>query len=195
MPRAFVALLLDDEARRAVVEVLDGLRPLSRAVAWVPAANLHLTLHFLGDQSEARLDEALDALDEAAEATPPFELLLHGLGAFPGLERPRIFWLGVAEGALAARGLQARLMTALGARGFPPETRPWHPHLTLGRVPDERRWRRDGGESLRGAVIRAGSLSVARLPVTALSLMTSELLPVGARYAERARRPLGGGAG
>lgn len=195
MPRAFVALLLDDEARRAVVAVLDGLRPLSRAVAWVPAANLHLTLHFLGDQSEARLGEALDALDEAAAATPPFELLLHGLGAFPGLERPRIFWLGVAEGALAVRGLQARVMTALGARGFPPETRPWHPHLTVGRVPDERRWRRDGGESLRGAVIRAGSLSVARLPVTALSLMTSELLPVGARYTERARRPLGARAG
>jgi RNA 2',3'-cyclic 3'-phosphodiesterase len=195
MARAFVALLLTDEARRAVVEVLDGLRPLSRAVAWVPPANLHLTLRFLGEQSEARLGEALEALGEAAEACPPFEVALHGLGAFPGLERPRIVWLGLAEGALTARGLQARVMAVLAARGFPPEARPWHPHLTLGRVPDERRWRREGGASLRQAVTRAGSLAVARLPVTALSLMTSELLPSGARYTERARRPLGGRAG
>jgi 2'-5' RNA ligase len=192
MARAFVALLLTDETRRAVVRVLEELKPLSRAVAWVPPANLHVTLHFLGEQSEPSLSEALDALDEAARACQPFEVALHGLGAFPGLERPRIIWLGLAEGALAARALQARLMAALGARGFPPEERPWHPHLTLGRVPDERRWRREGGEALRQAVTRAGSLAVARLPVKALSLMTSELSRSGARYTERASRPLGG---
>jgi RNA 2',3'-cyclic 3'-phosphodiesterase len=195
MARAFVALVLTEEARRAVTEVIDSLRRLGGGVAWVPPANLHLTLHFLGEQSAPRLGEALDAIDEAATACRPFEIALHGLGAFPGLERPRIIWLGLAEGALAARGLQARVMTALGARGFPPEARPWHPHLTLGRVPDERRWRREGGAALRQAIGRAGSLAVARLPVRGVSLMTSELLPSGARYTERASRPLGGLAG
>jgi 2'-5' RNA ligase len=52
MPRTFVALLLSEEARAAVAAEVDRLRPLSRAVAWVPARNLHLTLHFLGEQRE-----------------------------------------------------------------------------------------------------------------------------------------------
>ena len=195
MPRAFVALLLDEATRAAVTAEVDRLRPLSRAVAWVPAANLHLTLSFLGEQSEERLAEALAAVGEAASAGAPFEVALHGLGAFPGLARPRIFWVGLAEGGPAARGLQARLAAALVARGFPPETRPWHPHLTIGRVPDERRWRREGGAAVQQAVTRAGSIAVARLLITAMSLMKSELAPSGARYTALATRPLGAEAG
>jgi 2'-5' RNA ligase len=191
MPRAFVALLLDESTRAAVAAEVERLRPLCRAVAWVPAPNLHLTLSFLGEQSEERLVEALAALEEAAVASAPFEVALHGLGAFPGLARPRIFWVGLAEGGPAARGLQARLAGALVARGFPPEARPWHPHLTIGRVPDERRWLREGGAAVRQEVTRAGSRAVARLPITAMSLMKSDLAPSGARYTALATRQLG----
>ena len=191
MPRAFIALLLTEDARAAVAAEVDRLRPLGRAVAWVPPANLHLTLYFLGNQHDARLEDALASVEEAAAASVPFEVGLHGLGAFPGLERPRIFWVGVAEGALAARALQARLVAGLVARGFAPESRPWHPHLTIGRVADERRWRRDDPRALRQAVARAGSVAVARLPISALSLMKSDLHPTGARYTELSSRPLG----
>lgn len=190
MPRAFIALLLTEEARAAVAAEVEHLRPLGRSVAWVPPPNLHLTLYFLGNQHDARLEDAREAIEEAASASAPFEVGLHGLGAFPGLERPRIFWVGVAEGALAARALQARLVAGLVARGFASETRPWHPHLTIGRVADERRWRREDATALRQAVGRAGSLAVARLPITALSLMKSDLHPTGARYTELASRPL-----
>jgi 2'-5' RNA ligase len=143
MPRAFIAILLSPEARDAVTEEVERLRPLSGAVAWVPRDNLHHTLRFLGEQGEERLADALAAVETTAAAGEPFTLGLHGLGAFPGLERPRILWVGVAEGALAARGLQARLEAGLAERGFPPEARPWHPHLTVGRVFDDRRWRRE----------------------------------------------------
>ena len=195
MPRAFIALLLTESARIAVTAEVDRLRPLGRAVAWVPPPNLHLTLYFLGNQDEARLAEALTAIEDAAAESAPFEVGLHGLGAFPGLERPRIFWVGVAEGSLTARGLQARLMAGLVARGFGPESRPWHPHLTIGRVPDERRWRREDTAALRQAVARQGSVAITRLPITALSLMKSDLHPAGARYTELASRPLGRRAG
>jgi 2'-5' RNA ligase len=190
MPRAFIAILLSSEAREAVTDEVERLRPLSRAVAWVPRDNLHLTLRFLGEQSEERLADALAALETVAAAGESFTLGLHGLGAFPGLERPRIFWVGVAEGALAARGLQARLEAALAERGFPPEARPWHPHLTVGRVFDDRRWRREVTPALRQALAHAGSRPVARLPITAISLMKSDLARSGARYTALASRPL-----
>lgn len=191
MPRSFVALLLNEEARTAVAAEIERLRPLSRAVAWVPARNLHITLRFLGEQGEPALEQARGALQEAAAATTPFTLGLHGLGAFPGFERPRILWAGVAQGALEVRELQARVERTLEERGIAREPRPWHPHLTIGRVFDERRWRRETSPDLRQAVARAGSLPFASVPITAVSLMRSDLSPLGARYTEVAAVPLG----
>ena len=183
MTRAFVALCLDDRTRATLNAEIERLRPLSRAVAWVPAQNLHLTLKFLGEQSEDTLAAAVDALAEAAVSTP-FTLALHGLGAFPGMERPRILWVGVAEGALEARALQTRVDTALQHHGFAPDSRPWHAHLTVGRVFDPRRWRRDTSPAMLEALARAAASGFGTLPVARIVLMRSDLSPSGARYRE-----------
>jgi 2'-5' RNA ligase len=188
--RAFVALLLDDEMRASVSAEIERLRALSRAVAWVPAANLHLTLRFLGERSDDELGEIRTALVEAAAGTTSVELTLHGLGAFPGLERPRILWVGIADGALRVREAQARVETALERRGFPRERQPWHPHLTIGRVFDERAWRRDSGLPLRQAFAAAARRSFGGLAVSRIALMRSDLSPHGARYSELASAEL-----
>src|SRR5260221_9860517 len=118
MTRAFVAVCLDEATRTAVAQEIERLRPLSRAVAWVPAENLHLTLKFLGEQTDERLADAALAIEEVAVACPRFTLSLYGLGAFPGMERPRIVWVGVAEGALQLRALQSQVEAAFGRRAF-----------------------------------------------------------------------------
>ena len=169
---------------------IERLRPLSRAVAWVPAANLHVTLKFLGERSDEQLAEVEAALVEVAAVTAPFALALHGLGAFPGLERPRILWVGIAEGALSAREVQARLEAALERRGIPRERQAWHPHLTIGRVFDERAWRREAGLPLRQALAAAARRSFGTLAVSHLALMRSDLSPQGARYRELASAEL-----
>lgn len=184
MTRAFIAVALDELVRTAVVAEMERLRPLSRAVAWVPPQNLHLTLKFLGNQTDERLTEVILALGEVAANLPAFSAALHGIGAFPGMERPRILWVGVAEGALEIRALQAGLETALDRRGFARDSRPWHPHLTIGRVFDDRRWRRDAGADLRGALARAAATRFGAVPVARVVLMRSDLSPSGARYRE-----------
>jgi 2'-5' RNA ligase len=184
MPRAFIAVCLDEPTRAAVAAEIERLRPLSRAVAWVPSQNLHLTLKFLGDQSDERLAEARLGVEEVAGGRAPFVLALHGLGAFPGMDRPRILWVGVAEGALAIRGLQSEVEVALERRQFTPEGRPWHPHLTVGRVFDPRRWRRDTSPALRESIARAAAMRFGTLEVSRVVLMRSDLSPSGARYSE-----------
>jgi 2'-5' RNA ligase len=183
--RSFVAVLLPDALRDTIAATIEELRPLGTAVAWVPRQNLHVTLQFLGGQTEERLSEAAAALDEAGAGCAPLEVTFHGLGAFPGLERPRILWIGVAQGALEARALQARVADALARRGFTPEDRAWHPHLTIGRVFDERRWRREAGPPLRSALARAAATRFGTLRVTEVALMRSDLSPRGARYTVR----------
>ena len=184
MTRAFVALTLDEQTRAAVAAEIDRLRPVSRAVAWVPSSNLHLTLKFLGEQDDGGLAEAVLALEEAAAGSAPFALTLHGVGAFPGMERPRILWVGVAGGALTVRALQSKVEAALERRRFTPDRRPWHPHLTIGRVFDPRRWRRDAGPALREAITRAATKGFGTLDVSRVVLMQSDLLASGARYTE-----------
>jgi len=186
MTRAFVAVQLDETTRAAVADEIERLRPLSKAVAWVPAENLHLTLKFLGDQTDGRLEEAARAIEEAADTAERFRLALHGVGAFPGMERPRILWVGVAEGALPLRALQSRVETALGQRAFGPDAdaRPWHPHLTIGRVFDPRRWRRDASPALHASVARMATMSFGTLEVSRVALMRSDLHRSGARYRE-----------
>ena len=189
MIRAFVAVVLDEGVRSAVAATIERLRPLGSAVAWVPPRNLHVTLHFLGDQSEERLAEA--ALADAAAGSAPLDVTFHGIGAFPGLERPRILWVGLAHGALEVRRLQARVTDALAVRGFGKEERAWHPHLTIGRVHDERRWRRETGPPLRGALAQAATTTFGTQRVAEVALMRSELSPAGARYTLRRALSLG----
>jgi 2'-5' RNA ligase len=182
MPRAFVAVLLDESTKRAVSAQIERLRPLSKAVAWVPAHNLHLTLRFLGDQTEEQLAELVPALEEAASGVPAFTLSLRGLGAFPGLEHPRSLWVGVSDGAQEVLRLQTRVAEALERRGTPIEARAWQAHVTIGRVADEKRWRREGVAELRAGLVRGAATPFGTMPVNSIALMRSDLYTSGARY-------------
>jgi RNA 2',3'-cyclic 3'-phosphodiesterase len=190
MPRAFIALSLGEQSRRAVSAQINRLRPLSKAVTWTPPANLHLTLRFLGDQTEDELSEVMLALREAAEGVPGFTMGLRGLGAFPGLEHPRTIWVGVAAGGPEVRELQARVSEALERRGVPTEPRAWQAHVTIGRVPVQKRWRREGMADIRSGLIRGGATTFGTTHVTSIELMRSDLRPAGARYTAIASVPL-----
>ncbi len=121
----------------------------------------------------------------------PVDVTFHGIGAFPGLERPRILWVGLAQGALEARALQARVADALASRGFAREERPWHPHLTIGRVFDQRRWQRELDPSLRRALAQVATTSFGTMRLGDVALMASDLSPGGARYTVRRAVSLG----
>jgi 2'-5' RNA ligase len=194
MTRAFIAVCLDEPTRAAVADEIERLRPLGRAVGWVPPPNLHLTLKFLGEQGDGRLDEARLGLEEAAAGRAPFALTLHGVGAFPDMERPRILWVGVTDGAREIRLLQSEVESALERREFAPESRPWHPHLTIGRIFDPRRWRRDASPALRESIARAATMPFGTLEVSRVALMRSDLHRSGARYSELCSVRLGASA-
>ena len=195
MPRAFVAVLLDEQTRRAVAAQIDRLRPLSRVVAWVPSHNLHLTLRFLGDQTEEQLAEVVPALEEAAAGVPPFTLSLRGLGGFPGLDHPRTLWVGVSGGAQEVRRLQAHVAEALERRGVSIEARAWQAHVTIGRVTDEKRGRGEGMPELRSALMRGAAASFGTMLVASIALMRSDLYTSGSRYTGIASVPLASESG
>jgi 2'-5' RNA ligase len=190
MPRAFIAVLLDEPTRRGVTAQIDRLRPLSKAVAWVTPYHLHLTLRFLGDQTEEQLAGVVPAIEEAASGVPTFTVSLRGLGAFPGLDHPRTLWVGISDGVQEVQRLQARVAETLERRGVPIEARAWQPHVTIGRVTDDKSWRREGMAELRSAVVRGAATPLGTMPVNSIALMRSDLYTSGARYTGIASVPL-----
>lgn len=96
--------------------------------------NVHLTLKFLGDVPEAKLDDVRAALDSLGEKHSPFEVSPRGFGAFPNSNQARVFWSGVGAGAGELKALASDVDVALGSVGFERDARPFAPHFTLGRA-------------------------------------------------------------
>ena len=97
---------------------------------------IHLTLKFLGNIDPHLVDNLLEAMRRSAQGSSPFRLQLSGLGLFPNAKEPWVLWVGVDGDLDPLRGLQERVEEAVVKLGFPRESRPFSPHLTLGRVHD-----------------------------------------------------------
>lgn len=132
--RTFIAVEIDERIRRAAAQVADELRTAGAEIGWVAPHNMHLTLKFLGDVAEERIPQVGEAVAQAVVGTAPFDLEIRGVGAFPNAARPRTLWLGTGSGQTQLGSLADRVETALTALGFAAEDRPFHAHLTLGRV-------------------------------------------------------------
>jgi 2'-5' RNA ligase len=178
--RAFVAIPMPEDAAARLAGLVRGL-PVGRRV---DEENLHLTLAFLGDVTDAGLEELHDTLSSIRGA--PVELRFEGLGVF-GEERPRALWAAVAAEARLVE-LQRQVERAARKAGLAPEARRFVPHVTLVRL----RGRREEAEPLARFLGARGGGTVPPVRAVAFSLMASVLRPEGAEYEELARYPLVG---
>ncbi len=185
--RLFVALDLPDAVRAGLgawgkQELGDpALRP-------VPAANLHVTLAFLGYRPEKEIERVATAVEESAGPAPLVELLEPE--GRPARGRPRVFALPVLSPGVET--LQAAVRERLVAeRLYEPEKRPFWPHLTLARVRPEGRGSRRPMWVERPPKALPAALSEPFYGVR-MTLYRSRLQPQGARYVPLAQIELPG---
>ena len=179
--RSFIAIELPDELKQALTRLRDQLKSGKQAPAkWVDPYSIHLTLKFLGNISPDMAGKITMALEEAVREVAPFRLEAKGLGAFPGLKRVRVVWVGITGEIDRLRRLQQRIESGLSKLGFVPESRPFTPHLTLARLSD--RATPDERQSLGQLIASTSFETVCTIDVGSINLMKSQLTREGAIY-------------
>ena len=170
--RLFLGLALSPEVRSALQEALARASGSGLPNRMVPPTNWHITLRFLGDTPRDRRDSLVTML-RTAILPPPHPVRIDGWGAFPRAAAARVFWAGVVDESGALTRIAAAAETLAREAGFPPEDRPFRPHLTLARLRDP--------HDLRPLLQLLPPLGV-MLPVQEITLFRSHLGNGPARY-------------
>jgi len=184
--RLFVALNTPREIRALMSETCGSLAAAGPDVRWEPDGKLHCTLKFLGDTDPSRLDAIVRSLESAASSIPPLVIRYAGLGTFPHQRDPKVLWIGIECPGGTLASLQRNVEEHLSAVGCKPEDRPFHPHVTIGRVKS----RKGLGNLLR----TMESITFTSEPVTVnqIELVRSDLKPAGSVYTNLKSIPLKG---
>lgn len=187
--RTFIAVRFSDE----VISALDNLQACLKAavgsrakVKWVEPKKIHLTLQFLGNVGVEVIEEMTEFLKEAFWDTPPFEVKLFGLGAFPSPRKPRVVWVGIQAGFGKLQTVSDALHRVTEDFGFRREKRPFRPHVTLGRIRNPRK-----SGDISAALEKMGEAGAGSCQIDMVHLVASELRPTGPIYTTLDSFPLG----
>ncbi len=188
--RAFVAIEISEDVAARLADVQHRFQEAfgGRAVRWVRADAIHITLKFLGEISTQRATRLSRELERPAQSAEPFTLAAAGMGCFPHCRRPRLLWAGVEGDVTALKRLQNAAENCAARLGYVPNRRRFSAHLTIGRVRSG--LRRAEIHVLREAMREVEGPRVAQWRVTEMVLMQSTLGLGGAQYSPWARIPL-----
>ncbi|BCS94329.1 RNA 2',3'-cyclic phosphodiesterase [Metallosphaera javensis (ex Sakai et al. 2022)] len=128
--RLFIGIPVYDEPW--LREALGMVERTGADVKLVEPQNVHITLAFLGEVGEDRVDLVKESLDEVKFTA--FRVAFRGLGAFPSVSRPRVVWVGITEGFNELKRIRTSLVKSLTSKRIRVEEEQFVPHLTLGRV-------------------------------------------------------------
>jgi RNA 2',3'-cyclic 3'-phosphodiesterase len=182
--RLFLALELPDEERQRLAQYprnqewfgfAEGVKP-------VRPENLHVTLKFLGEVPDPRLEEVREAL-EPVRLPGPIELHAEGVTFFPPRGLIRVFVALLAGDVDRLATLYAEAEAALEPLGFAREQRPFKPHVTLARADH----RRKIPGVCRQLVVKTPPPRGDPFTVDSFVLFQSRLKPGGSEYVPLAR--------
>jgi 2'-5' RNA ligase len=175
--RTFVAIDLEHEVKKNILEFTKRLDSHNPKIRWVKDQGMHLTLKFIGEIPENKASDIRSVLMGLSQKHEPFPLKLVGTGMFPPRSRnPRILWVGVEENH-ELMSVQKEVESLLEKLSIPRERRRYSPHLTLGRVKSSQNIQPVLDEMSRNKDTEFG-----RMDVESITFFKSTLKPTGAEY-------------
>jgi len=176
MIRTFIAISVLEEIKKNIADLQRKLKGCGGHIKWVRTESIHLTLKFLGDVEESKIDTIADSLKKAVRTQKSFKISVSGTGAFPNIRQPRVLWVGIDEGKEILTSLASEIDRVCTALGFKPEKRKFSAHLTLGRV----KFQKNINTTLN--TMNAANFKGGSFRAEEIIIMKSELRPEGALY-------------
>ncbi len=125
---------MDSSIKDEIARVLPNIQSNYEEGKWVPKENMHVTMLFLGEVPESKIELVKEAMAEAVSGMAAFSLRVEGMGVFPDEKRPKILWGGINGDLDDLNKLYQKLVAAIEKKGLPCDAKPtYRPHLTLAR--------------------------------------------------------------
>lgn len=167
MHRLFVAIRPPRGVREHLLAIMGGVQN----ARWQSDDQLHLTLRFIGEVDRHQARDVAAAVASVRQNL--FQIALCGVGSF-GRQGKGALWAGVTPHE-DLKALHKKLDQSLMRVGIAPETRAYHPHITVARL------NRSAGP-VAGFVERWSGLSSVPFDVDSICLYESRLGSEGASY-------------
>lgn len=194
--RIFVALDIPEAIRDSITRFSEGLRGFAPDARWVGPETFHITLKFIGEQSQQDVERLKHVLANVEMDT--FDVSFRGHGVFPNAKAARVFWVGIHADERLPK-LASAVDAATAQLGVPREQNAFRPHLTLARArgaSGSPHQRFGGGKSpfarLQEKLHGIAEPDFGTMTATEFFLYESKLSPKGAQYFKLARFALNG---
>lgn len=182
--RTFIAVELPEQIKKEIEVLQAPLKKTNAFVSWVKPGNIHITLKFLGEVPEEKINEVFSACEAALKNAGKFKMNLKGMGAFPDFRRPRVIWVGAGKGGEELSDMATKIEEEIEKIGYPKEKRKFSAHFTIGRVKSPKNI-----EKLI-ELVKSSDFETADIEVSEVTVMKSQLHPAGAIYTPLKKIPL-----
>ncbi len=177
--RAFWAFELPGPVVEAITRLQTELARHFPDLKWVHPANLHLTLHFLGDIHPHIVENMLHKFAPLLKETRAPLLALGKIGAFPRFSEPRVVWVSLTGNQKSLQKIYLDTRMILENLGFAiPVTKPYTPHITLARIKTSLKANLPGLEKIKDYPLPP----LPNFYLSKLTLYASKLTPAGPIY-------------
>ncbi|MBU1204729.1 MAG: RNA 2',3'-cyclic phosphodiesterase [Nanoarchaeota archaeon] len=127
--RVFIAVEMPKEIKEILLDAQNQINTEKAKIK--PAKAFHLTLKFLGEVEEKKIEEIKSTLNEIK--FKKISTTLTEIGVFPNESYIRVVWAGLEDSEGKIKKLQQEIDSKIEKLGFKKDTR-FHPHVTLARV-------------------------------------------------------------
>ncbi len=128
MQRCFIAVDLPEEVKKSISESASLLKGNAK---FVETQNLHITMLFLGDLPESKVDAVKKILSNLD--TKAFPIEAKGLSYFGG-DFPRVIFVCITEGADELASMSKRISTEAKSLGIKTDGKGFKAHITVARL-------------------------------------------------------------
>lgn len=170
MSRCFIAIDLDHALKEHILEIQGKINEPSLKI--VEKQNIHITLKFLGEVSENKIQDVIKRVKEIN--LHKFDLEIQGMGAFPSINYMRVVWLGVRDDTRLVE-----LAKAVDDKLFDFKHEDFSAHLTIARV-------KLRPTRLREVILQNKDIYIGKQHVDRFVLKKSILLSTGPVYEDLA---------